>query len=137
MLKWTMAAALVLTAGAAAAHHSIASAYDRNRQQTVDGTVTRFAFVNPHPYLDLEVRDAAGAVQPWRLEMDSRGELAAVGMTAETFQPGDRVEITGSMSRTQPNGMYIQKLRRPADGFAYEQVGSSPRITGKPGSAGR
>jgi hypothetical protein len=60
--------------------------------------------------------------------MDNRSELAAVGMKADTLQPGDRVVVAGSLSRTQPNGLYIRTLSRPADGFQYEQVGGSPRI---------
>jgi hypothetical protein len=134
MLKWLAVAALVLVAGTAGAHHSISGAYDRNKQVTVDGTVTRFRFVNPHPSLSIDVRNEAGETVPWFLEMDSRGELAAVGFSAETFKAGDQVQVTGSASRTQPNAMYIQKLRRDGDGFAYEQVGSSPRITSNQGA---
>ena len=134
MLKWLAAVALVLAAGTAAAHHSISGAYDRNNQVTVDGTVTTFRFVNPHPSLSIDVRNDTGETVPWFLEMDSRGELAAVGFSAETFTAGDRVQVTGSLSRTQPNAMYIQKLRRDGDGFAYEQVGSSPRITSNQGA---
>ena len=133
-MKSIAAAVLVLAAGTAGAHHSISGAYDRNNQVTVEGTVTRFRFVNPHPSLSIDVRNAAGETVAWFLEMDSRGELAAVGFSAETFNPGDRVAVTGSLSRTQPNAMYIQKLRRDGDGFAYEQVGSSPRITSNPGA---
>src|SRR5690242_11354591 len=29
---------------------------------------------------------------------------------------------------TPPQGLYIRKLDRPADGFRYEQVGTSPRV---------
>ncbi|MGE3403972.1 MAG: DUF6152 family protein [Vicinamibacterales bacterium] len=134
MARALLTIALVLAAAAAAAHHSIAGAYDRNKPVTVEGTVTQFRFVNPHPSLSIEVRDAAGNVAPWFLEMDSRGELAAVGFSAETFKAGDQVEVTGSASRTQATAMYIQKLRRAGDGFAYEQVGSSPRITSNPGA---
>jgi hypothetical protein len=60
--------------------------------------------------------------------MDNRSELAAVGVTAETLKPGDRVVVTGSLARTQAHRLYIYRLDRPADGFRYEQVGSSPRI---------
>jgi hypothetical protein len=37
--------------------------------------------------------------------------------------------VSGSPIRPpQSQSMYIRKLERPADGFRYEQVGSSPRV---------
>jgi hypothetical protein len=115
-------------AGAVSAHHSIAGYYDEGRQVTLDGVVAQFQFVNPHPFLFVDVNDGNRAAQ-WRLEMDNRGELVAVGMTAETFRVGDRVVVTGSLGRTQAQTLYIRRLDRAADGFRYEQIGFSPRIT--------
>jgi hypothetical protein len=114
---------------AATAHHSIAGAYDSSRRVTIDAVVSRFHFVNPHPYITVDVKDAS-TTQSWHLELDNRGELAAVGMTAETLRPGDRVVVTGSQSRSEPRSLYVRTLVRPSDGFEYEQVGASPRIKG-------
>jgi hypothetical protein len=116
---------LVLAAVTAAhAHHSIAGMYDNQRPVTIDGVVTQFQFVSPHPYLD--VRDARTS-QTWRFEMDSRGELSRMGMDEETLKPGDRLVVTGSLARREPNRAYIERLQRPADGYGYEQVRNSPR----------
>ena len=122
--------AVAIAAGGVAAHghHSIASVYDSSRRVTLEGVIAQFQLVNPHPFLLVEVRDGAGRLQEWRLEMDNRGELAAIGVTANTFKPGDRVVVAGSQSRTQPQSLYVLRLDRPADGFLYEQVGLSPRI---------
>ncbi len=60
--------------------------------------------------------------------MDNRSELAEIGMTSQTLKPGDRIVVTGNPARTKSQSLYIRKLDRPADGFRYEQVGSSPRI---------
>jgi Family of unknown function (DUF6152) len=121
--------ALVATAscGSAYAHHSIGSVYDSARQVTVEGRVTEFQFVNPHPILIIDAA-AESPAEPWRLEMDNRFELSEIGMSAETFKLGDRVVVSGSMSRTEPQRLYIRRLDRPADGFRYEQVGSRPQI---------
>lgn len=122
----SVAAVLVLVGVAVEAHHSIAGVYDNRREAIVDGVVTQFQFVSPHPFLD--VRDGRTS-QLWRLEMDNRGELAAIGITEHTFKPGDRIVVAGSPSRREPNRMYIERLERPADGFAYEQVNSRPRLS--------
>jgi hypothetical protein len=109
-------------------HHSIAGVYDGSRQVTIDGIVAQFHFVNPHPFVTVDVKNASGATQQWRLEMDNRWELVEVGMTENTLKEGDRVVVTGSPGRTQSQSLYIRRLDRPADGFRYEQVGNSPRI---------
>src|SRR5262245_17552583 len=123
-----LAIGLAVSGATARAHHSIASVYDSNRPVTIDGIVSEFFFVNPHPYLVVTVRDSGGQARSWRLEMDNRWELAEVGMSGNTFQPGDRVVVTGSPGRTQPQMLYVRVLDRPSDGFRYEQVGTSPRV---------
>lgn len=113
---------------AAAAHHSIAAVYDGGRRVTLNGSVREFRFVNPHPWLAITVTEADGRERSWRLEMDNLFELSAVGMTAETLRPGDRVVVAGSPARDGTSALYIRQLDRPTDGFRYEQVGSSPRV---------
>jgi hypothetical protein len=119
-------AAVAATTFTADAHHSIDAVYDGSRQQRIEGVVTQFQFVNPHPFVLVSVDDTGGS---WRLEMDNRVELTGVGMTSETLKPGDRVVVTGSLGRTEPRTLYIRQLDRPADGFRYEQIGSRPRVS--------
>lgn len=132
MNRWLLA----LTAGtwiagtATGAHHSL-SDYDFSRQATVDGIVGEFQFVNPHPWLVLDVKDRSGAVLQWRLEMDNRHEMSDIGMTKDTLKPGDRLVVSGMPGHTQPRILYIHKLERPADGYGFEQVGSRPRLGGR------
>ena len=128
----SLPAALVLGGVAADAHHSISAAYDSSRRVTIEGIVTRFHLVNPHPFLVVDVQDGGGEVQPWRLEMDNLHELAAIGITASTFRSGDRVVVTGSPARSEPHSLYTRRLDRPADGFWYEQVGPNPRVGTNP-----
>jgi hypothetical protein len=129
----SLALGLALSGLTAEAHHSIAGMYDGGREVRVEGVVTLFEFVNPHPFVTLTVRDGDGASQAWRLEMDNRRELTAIGMTAETLRTGDRLVVSGSPARREANRLYIRSLERPADGYAYDQVGSRPRLR----SAGR
>jgi hypothetical protein len=123
---WPLTCALAV-AVAAEAHHSIGSVYDSARQATIEGIVTEFRFVNPHPFLVIDVATDT-APEPWQLEMDNRFELAEIGVDADTFQSGDRVVVTGSLGRTNPRTLYVMRLDRPADGLRYEQIGTRPRI---------
>jgi hypothetical protein len=130
---WTAVVAWVSAAapfGSAQAHHSISAVYDSNRQVTVEGRVTEFQFVNPHPILVIEVPREGGSPEIWRLEMDNRAELAGIGIDGATFKPGDHVIASGSAGRGREGkqSLYLLELERPADGLRYEQVGNSPRV---------
>jgi hypothetical protein len=117
--------AWTLTAGA---HHSFGSIYDSGRTVALEGVVKEFLFVHPHPFLVVSVHGERGAEQSWRAEMDNRFELEDIGIDARTFKAGDRVRISGSPGRNEPQILYLWKLERPADGLLYEQVGSTPRL---------
>lgn len=127
-MRGPLTLAIVMTLGITTqGHHSISAVYDRDRPVTLNGVVVQFAMVQPHPFLVIEVKDERGATR-WRGEMDNRWELESIGMTASSLKPGERLVVTGSVGRTQPNSLYVMRLDRPADGFWYEQVGMSPRI---------
>ena len=111
---------VVLSGTTAFAHHSLAGIYDDNRRLTVEGVVTRFQFIHPHPLVRIEVTDPSGKAQLWMLEMDNRGELAARGFDTDTLKPGDRIKVTGSRARSRPRSLYVYSLERRADGFSYE-----------------
>ena len=108
------------------AHHSL-SEYDVARKVMLDVVVRDFRFVSPHPYLIVESR-VASLASTWRLELDNRFELVEIGMDSNTFTRGDRLLVSGSPGHDQKPILYVRQLDRPADGFRYEQVGSTPRI---------
>ena len=116
-----------------AAHHSL-SEYDATRQLTLTVVVREFHFVNPHPYLIADAR-VGSLSSMWRLELDNRFELVQVGMTAKTFTPGEQLLVSGRPGRDEKPILYVRELDRPADGFRYEQLSSSPRIVRPPRSA--
>jgi hypothetical protein len=127
-LRLSLAAAFAWC-GAAEAHHSIAGMYDEGHPVTVDGVVAEFHFVNPHPFVLLQAKNERGGDLTWKLELDNRYELVEVGMTATTLKPGDKLTVSGSPAWKQPNALYVRRLQR-ADGFRYEQVGFSPKVSG-------
>ena len=104
-----------------AAHHAIASLFDRDKRMTMSVVVKQWRFVNPHPLILVEVTTPGAPPQAWTLEMDKR-ELAALGFTKDTLKPGDRIEVTGDPSRQQPRVLFLRALRRPSDGFHYDQI---------------
>jgi len=80
----------------ASAHHSTQGIY-KDEPIEVTGTVIEWVFVNPHPFLTIEVIAESGEAQEWDV---SFGGPAAVAMTRrgfskDTFQPGDVITVTG------------------------------------------
>jgi hypothetical protein len=102
--------------------------YDVRQRAEIEGVVVEFSFVNPHPFAVVTVGEGEEA-QAWRLEFDNRFELVAIGITGETFRPGDRIVAAGTLGRRDPHALYVRRLDRPADGLRYEQVGMQPRLT--------
>src|SRR5262245_4923912 len=81
-------AALVLGAGTAGAHHSVAGQFDAAKRATITGTITKVEWINPHVYIHMDVTDDSGAVTPWRLESLPTAMLRKAGLTSELIKGG-------------------------------------------------
>ncbi len=129
-LRTIVAVAGAVLGATATAHHSISGMYDNAKQRTFEARVAEFQFVNPHPYVIVTADpDATGTEQRYKFEMDNRHELVDIGMSAETFKAGDRVMVTGSVSRASPSSFYLWRLDRASDGLHYEQIGFDPHVS--------
>ena len=83
-------AAALLGMTAAQAHHSFAM-FDRDTQMVKTGTVSRWAFNNPHSWLYVNVKNEDGTETLWSFEGSAPPALLGRGITGKTFEPGDTV----------------------------------------------
>ena len=90
---------MLLTAIPIAAHHSFEAEYDRNKTIQVTGTVTRLDWMNPHARFYIDVKEDAGAVANWNLELASPNVLTRNGWTRNTLKIGEQVTVEGSMAK--------------------------------------
>jgi len=81
------------------AHHSQAPFYDADRVVEIQGVVTRFDFINPHPHLYVEVTDANGAKIEWAIQFPNRTNMRKRGWNADTVKPGEVLKAAGHPSR--------------------------------------
>jgi hypothetical protein len=89
------------------AHHSWP--VSRDQLVTVKGTVTDFAWNNPHPMIGLEVRTNDGKVEKWTVGGPAINRMEANGWTRSTVKPGD--VITG-IGYQFSDGQKIIRLER-------------------------
>jgi hypothetical protein len=103
MAKFSAAALIVLgllvSASSAMAHHSFAAEYDSNKQVTVKGVVQKVAWVNPHAYVFIDVKDENGKVTTWAFESLSPNALARQGWTRNSLKAGEAVTVDGYLAK--------------------------------------
>ena len=111
---------LVSAAVPAFAHHSWP--VNMEKLVTVKGTVTAFAWENPHPMITLEVRTDDGKTETWQVGGPAINRMEANGWNKGTLKPGD--VITGSGYQFT-DGQKIIRLERitMADGKEYRLYG--------------
>jgi hypothetical protein len=85
--------ALVSSAVPLPAHHVWPVRY--GQLVTVKGTVTEFAWGNPHPMITLEVRTDDGKVEKWSIGGPATSRMEANGWTRTTVRPGDVITGVG------------------------------------------
>ena len=90
---------LLLFASSASAHHSFAAEYDNSKQVTVKGTVQKVAWVNPHAYVYIDVKDENGKVTTWAFESLSPNALARQGWSRNSLKAGEMVTVNGYLAK--------------------------------------
>jgi len=104
-------AALVLfmAPGNLFAHHGL-SAYDMSKAVSLKGTVTEFAFINPHSAIHLETKDDKGNTEQWLVEADSPNNLSRAGWKKDSIKTGDQITIVGNRAKDGSKVMRLQKV---------------------------
>ncbi len=98
------AAAILLSAGAAAAHHGWGS-YDASQVLTLTGKIQEMTYANPHGSLKLET---PGKV--WIVTLAPPFRMQNRNLPAEVLKAGTTVTIVGYPSRTDPTEMRAERI---------------------------
>ena len=78
------------------AHHSAATTYDTAKKITLQGTVTKLEWQNPHVFYYLDVVDASGSVTNWAIEASTPNQLYRRGWRKDDLKVGEAVTLTNS-----------------------------------------
>ena len=98
-----MAVLIGISSTVALAHHSFAAQYDRNKQATLNGPVTKVDWINPHARFFVDSKDASGKVVNWEVELAAPAMLLRRGWTRNSLKIGEPVTVSGSLAKDGSN----------------------------------
>jgi uncharacterized protein DUF6152 len=112
------------------AHHSLSGQFDVERAVHIAGTVSRVEWANPHVYIYVDAKDAAGKPVTWKLESLPVAMMRKAGLSKnELLADGKPVQIDAHPARNgTPNLGYMLHIKF-ADGrfVQFSQVpGAQP-----------
>jgi hypothetical protein len=97
-----LAVTLLASAYLATAHHGSNISYQVDKTITVAGTVTEWAFANPHPQIYFDVKNEQGEVVHWAAELLPSPLMLKnmkAGWSRHTMKPGDQIVLTCNPSK--------------------------------------
>jgi hypothetical protein len=81
-------------------HHAFTPEFDSTKPVTLEGTITKVEWVNPHAWLYVDVKGADGKVENWSFEMGSPFALLRAGWKKDDIKPGVGVKVSGYRARS-------------------------------------
>jgi hypothetical protein len=93
--------ALLLGIGAtsALAHHPFDAEFDWKRPVTINGTVTKFEWREPHSMVEIKGKDEKGTEGQWTVELGGMSELNRSGWNRNQLKVGEQVRVDGWMAK--------------------------------------
>jgi len=130
LLAIAAALPMIFTVLPASAHHS-AAPFDMTKQLTVQGTVEKWQWANPHSWLYVRVEKPDGTQEVWGFEGGSTGMMARSGWNSADMKAGDKVTVSAAPERS---GSHIGLLNQVklADGRVLKSGFGAP----PPGAGG-
>ena len=90
LIASVLVVALLTAAGVAFAHHGT-SGYDMVKVVTLDGTVSKYDWSNPHIIVYLDAKDDTGKVRRWSVELAAPLLMERLGWSKNSVKEGDHL----------------------------------------------
>lgn len=124
MKSWMAAAWLLLAAGTASAHHSVAGQFDNSKPVALTGVISKIDWINPHIYIHLDVKDESGTVTTWRLASLPTAMLRKAGLTSQMLM-ADGMTVTANAILARDGTAHLAWVSKLTyeDGRFYQLAG--------------
>jgi hypothetical protein len=85
----------LVASGSLQAHHAFSAEFDAQQPVTLDGTLTKIEWTNPHSWFHVEVKKPDGTTEEWKVEAGTPNTLFRRGVTKETVPTGIVIHVDG------------------------------------------
>jgi hypothetical protein len=126
--------AFLIEPAIAFAHHSTVGFYDPNQVVEVEGLVSSVSWRNPHTLITIDVVEADGSTQEWRIETGAISVLRSRGLAREFLGIGDRIKVSGDPSSRGRPDIFAHNILLENGTEVLLTVYSEPRWTSADGN---
>lgn len=112
------------------AHHSFSAEFDRNKRVTLEGKVVEMDWVNPHSWLVIDVPNADGKTDRWRIEGGSPSVLLRLGWNRNSLPTGTKIKVVAYQAKDGSFRASSQSIEFP-DGRKIGMGGSGETEDGR------
>lgn len=105
-------AVLAVGAVGAAAHHSFATEFDRNKPIRLEGKVAMFEWVNPHSWIHIDAQ-RNGRIERWRIEGGAPSALLRRGWNRNSLPAGTEIIVDAFQARDGDTRASAAEIRFP------------------------
>jgi hypothetical protein len=81
------------------AHHSFAAQFDGSKPITLQGSVTKVEWRNPHIWVYLDVKNPDGSLTAWQCEGGAPNALTRQGWSRQDLESGQPLTIVGYLAK--------------------------------------
>jgi hypothetical protein len=121
------AAAVLVAAVPARAHHSVSAEFDTTKPVEFTGTVKKVEWTNPHIYTQVQTKDAEGKTIVYRVEGGAPNALYRSGWRKDTLKVGDTVSVKGIRAKREDSFNVGNATITTADGKRMFAGGGGPK----------
>lgn len=107
----TILSGLCLASIPLSAHHVPEAKFDPDQRRTLQGSVSKIDWLNPHVHIFLEVQEG-GRTTSWAVELESVIDLRKNGWRSNTVLPGDILTVEGMVARNGSRQIWGSSVTR-------------------------